>query len=311
MADNQIKALAIKVQTKDEPSGVQYAWDKIPQIQVFTKNIVIPEIAVDKDGNTSVDIGSIVSGMPTVYARANLFKNALDNVTDIKAEATGLMLFYKSLISEWKGFISCIALNYKDFEIERIHLSYTDGKTIIDTENIYEPVGAFGNVLFERKPLWCDQSLSNNADKIPFIDVIKFKGDVVGGTSPDSFLFTSVSYKIKEKLPFINVNNGKFIDPLQSELNFEELSNIYGYANHILNNIEKFRKNFNGLADSLKPDYSNLSGCIQNWMTDMLKYQEKKGYPRLDRPTPPEVGSIFEYPFNLLFNYSTELFGLD
>ncbi|WP_366183620.1 hypothetical protein [Flavobacterium ovatum] len=311
MADNQIKALAIKVQTKDEPSGVQYAWDKIPQIQVFTKNIVIPEIAVDKDGNTSVDIGSIVSGMPTVYARANLFRNALDNVTDIKAEATGLMLFYKSLISEWKGFISCIALNYKDFEIERVHLSYTDGKTIMDTENIYEPIGAFGNVLFERKPLWCDQSLSNNADKIPFIDVIKFKGDVVGGTSPDSFLFTSVSYKIKEKLPFINVTNGKFIDPLQSDLNFEELSNIYGYAKHILNNIEKFRYNYNGLEEYLKPDYSNLSGCIQNWMSDMIKYQETKGYPRLDNPTPPEVGSIFHYPFNLLFNYSTELYGLD
>lgn len=307
MAD--IKALAIKVHPKTEPQGVEYAWTKIPQLEVFTKNILIPEIAVDKDGNSTVDIGSIVSGMPTVYARANLFRNALDAITDKDADASGLMLFYKSLISEWKGFISCIALNYKDIQIDRIPLAYSDGKKTIDTENIYEPLGAFGNVLFERQPLWCDQSLSNNADKIPFIDVISFNGTVVGGTSPDCFLFSSVSYKLKEKLPFININNGKFIDPLQSELKPDELFKIYGYANHILNNIDKFRKNFDGLEDILKPDYSNIYGCIQNWMSDMVKYQVGKGYPKLDNQTPPEVGSIFRYPFSILFNYSTELFG--
>ena len=211
-----IKALTIN--SKTIQPGVKYAWDSLKELPNFTKNILIPEIAVDKEGNSSVDIGSIVSGMPTVYARANLFRNALDSITDKDAEVSGLMLFYKSLISEWKGFITCIALNYKDIQIDRISLSYSDGKKIIDTENIYEPIGAFGNVLFERQPLWCDQSLSNNADKIPFIDVISFNGTVVGGTSPDCFLFSSVSYKLKEKLPFININNGKFIDPLQSEL---------------------------------------------------------------------------------------------
>jgi hypothetical protein len=313
MADNKIKALAIKVDSKTEPPGVEYAWDKIPQLEVFTKNILIPEIAIDKDGNTSVDIGSIVSGMPTVYARANLFRNALDTITDKDAAVYGLMLFYKSLISEWKGFISCLALNYKDIFVERVHLAYSDGKKLIDTSNIYEPLGAFGSVLFEREPLWCDQSLANNADKIPFIDIISFKGNVVGGTSPDCFLFTSVSYKLSEKFPFVNVNNGKFIDPLQSNLKAEELLILYGYAKHILNNIDKFRKNFDSLDDSLKlkPDYSNIYGCIQNWMQDMVKYQQSKGYPKLDNQTPPEVGNLFNYPFSILFNYSTELYGAE
>lgn len=147
MTDNKIKALAIKVKSSATPPGVEYEWAKLPQIQDFTKSIIIPEIAVDNDGNTSVDIGSIVSGMPSIYARANLFKSALDNVTDLKADASGLMLFYKSLISEWKGLISCMALNYKDLEIERLHLAYSDGKNIAETSNIYEPVGAFANVL--------------------------------------------------------------------------------------------------------------------------------------------------------------------
>ena len=309
MADNKIKALAIKVQQKAEPQGVEYAWDKIPQLEVFTKSIIIPEIAIDKEGNSAVDIGSIVSGMPTVYARANLFRNALDAVTDKDAETSGLLRFYKSLISEWKGFIACIALDYKDIQVDRVHLAYSDGKRIGDTINIYEPLGAFGNVLFERQPLWCDQSLSNNEDKIPFIDVISFKGNVVGGTSPDCFLFSSVSYRIKEKLPFVNINNGKFIDPLQSELKPDELFKIYGYAKHIQSHIDRFKKNFDGLEDFLRPDYSNIYGCIQNWMSDMVSYQQARGYPKLDDQTPPEVGSIFNYPFSLLFNYSTDLYG--
>ena len=312
MAENKIKALAIKVQPKDEPSGVKFEWDKIPQLEVFTKNIIIPEIAIDKDGNTSVDIGSIVSGMPTVFARADMFRNALDNVTDLKAEATGLMLFYKALINEWKGFVSCIALNYKDLEIVPVHLTYSDGKNIIDTSNIYEPTGAFGNVLFERKKLWCNLTLPDR-DQIPFINVIKFNKEVVGGTSPDSFLFTSVSYNIKEKLPFIK--SGKFIDPFQdknADLNPTEVAKIYGYAKHILLNINKFEQNFKGLSEYLRPkNYGNISTCIQDWMAEMVQYQEAKRYPKLENQTPPEVGSMFEYPFSLLFNYSTELYGVD
>ena len=44
-------------------------------------------------------------------------------------------------------------------------------------------------------------------------------------------------------------------------------------------------------------------------MTDMVRYQSEKGYPKLDNQTPPEVGSIFRYPYSILFNFSTELFG--
>jgi len=254
-------------------------------------------------------LGSIVSGMPTVFARANLFKNAIDTVTDKDAEASGLLLFYKSLISEWKGLISCIALNYKDIEINRVSLAYSDGKEVSETANIYEPIGAFGNVLFERKQLWCDQDLANNDKSVPFIDVISFNKNVVGGTSPDSFLFTSVGYKIDEKFPFINYKNGKFIDPLSSDLKPEELNNIYGYAKFILKNINKFENNFNNINELLKPNFSNIYGCIQNWMQEMVKYQQSKGFPRLENQSPPEVGTLFQNPFGHLFNYSTQLFG--
>lgn len=306
---NKTKALTIKVHPKTALQGVQFAWDKIPQLEVFTRNIIIPEIAVEQDGGATANIGMLVSGIPTVFARASLFENALNNIIDKDADASGLMLFYKSLVSEWKGFISCIALNYKDVEVNRVPLVYSDGKKIHDTENIYEPTGAFGNALFERQPLWCDQSLADNAEKVPFIDVISFKGNVVGGTSPDCFLFTSASYNIKGKYPFINIQSGRFVDPLKSDLRPEELRSIYGYARHILENIQQFKQHFSHLPADLRPSYENISACLQDWIKDMVRYQEQRNLARLDNHHPPEVGSLFTLPFSKLFNYSTLLFG--
>lgn len=311
MAEKTLKALAIK--SKSNPPGKsEYKWDVIPEIDNFTKGIVIPELGIEKDGTAKVDIGAIVSGMPTVYARANLFKNALDNVTDKDAEASGLMLFYKNLINEWRGLISCIALNYKDIEIQRLRLQYSDGKSIFETENIYEPLGAFGNMLFERKPLWCDQTLATNDEKIPFIDVITFNGQVIGATSPDSFIFTSVGYKLSEKLPFVNVNNGKLIDPLLSDIQPEQLLAIHAFVHHIINKIDAFKNTFNNLENFLKPNYSSVYGNLQDWLKEMDVYASKRSWPLPSQKpgSTPEVNK-FLAPFSILFNHSTELYGLE
>lgn len=311
MAEKTLKALAIK--SKSNPPGKsEYKWDVIPEIDNFTKRIVIPELGIEKDGTAKVDIGAIVSGMPTVYARANLFRNALDNVTDKDAEVSGLMLFYKSLINEWRGLISCIALNYKDIEIQRLRLQYSDGKNIFETENIYEPLGAFGNMLFERKPLWCDQTLATNEEKIPFIDVITFKGQVIGATSPDSFLFTSVGYKLTEKLPFIDVNNGKLTDPRLSDMQREQLLAIHAFVQHIVNKIDQFKNTFNNLETFLKPNYSSISGNLSDWLKEMDAYASTRGWvmPSQKPGSIPEV-NIFSAPFSTLFNHSTELYGLE
>jgi hypothetical protein len=233
----------------------------------------------------------------------------MNNVRDKDATASGLVLFYKSLLNEWKGFISCLALNYKDISIQRVELAYSDGKQVAETGNIYEPKGAFGNALFEKKPFWCDQSLANNANKVPFIDIISYKGQVVGGTSPDCFLFTSVSYRIGDRLPFVDIGTGRFTDPLRSELKPEELFKIYGYANHILKNIESFRNHFGKLDGAFRPDYSNVSVVVRAWMDEMVAYQQAKNFSKLDQQTPPEVGSLFQEPFAKLFNYSTILYG--
>lgn len=309
MAEKALKALAIK--SKSNPPGtLEYKWDKIPSIDNFTKDIIIPELGIEKDGTSKVDIGAIVSGMPTVYARANLFRNALDNITDKDAKVSGLILFYKSLINEWRGFISCIALNYKDIEIQRIFLKYSDGKDIYETENIYEPLGAFGNMLFERKPLWCDQLLSSNKEQVPFLDVISFKGTVIGATSPDSLLFTSVSYNIQEKLPFVSSSSKKLIDPLKDELLPEQLLQLNAFVHNIINKLDSFKNIFNNVDESLKPNYSSIYGNLQEWLKEMDDYATSRNWtkPSQKPGSIPEVSNFFA-PFSILFNHSTELYG--
>jgi hypothetical protein len=304
MAEKTIKALVIKVDPKSEPGGIEYKWDSLTsRMPTFTRNIITPAIGIDKDGKSEVNISAIVSGMPTVFARSNLFLNALNAITDKTAEVGGLLGFYKSLVDEWRGFISCIALNYQNIRVRRIHLTYSDGKNITETNNIYEPKGAFGNVLFERKPLWSDMTQPANKEKIPFIDVILYNGQVVGGTSPESFLFTSVAYQLIEQAPFVNFKSKTFTDPLNSDLQPDQLNRLYGYVKLLNNNIQ-----FEGLTDLLKPRYDNINGNIQDWLKEMETFALKKGFKI--QAQIPEV-TQFERPFSILFNHSTELYGRD
>jgi hypothetical protein len=307
MANKNIKALVIKVNSSSEPAGVEYNWDSLTsRMPTFTKEIITPALSIDKDGKSEVNIGAIVSGMPTVFARANMFINALNAVTDKSEKVDGLLGFYKSLVDEWRGIISCIALDYSEIKVKRVYLAYSDGLKIDKTENIYEPKGAFGNVLFERAPLWSDQTKSGNTENPPFIDVITYKGQVVGGTSPESFFFTSVSYNLVENDVFVNVKSRTFTDPLQSDIQPEQLKTLYVYVKFIINNIEEFRKQFDKLDNILKPSYGNIQGNLQDWLKEMENEAGKKGF-KLDGVI-PEL-SCFEKPFSVLFNHSTELYG--
>ena len=178
--------------------------------------------------------------MPSVFSRANLFKLALDYISDEKEKTDGLLKFYESLIDEWRGLIACIALDYPNISVERIALTYTDGRQIDSTSNLYEPKGAFGNALFERKPLWALQGSSENTRTEPFIDVITYKGTVIGATSPESIVFTSVAYNLKEDSPWISVKSKRLTDPIKSDLTPENLKQLYGYVSWIENKINGF-----------------------------------------------------------------------
>ena len=305
MADN-LTPLVIKVKSRSIPNGNQDIWNDIgQQINTFTRDIVTPALGDD-------NMGTIVSGMPTIFARANLFKLAIDYVNEADKVDDGLLKFYKQLVDEWRGFIACIAIDYAHVEAERISLEYSDHLPIGETANIYEPKGAFGNMLFERRPLWCDQDVAENEKKIPYINVVKYRGKVVGGTSPESLLFTSVAYRVEDNAdhqPFIDVNTKKFTDPLKSKMNQEQLQQLYGYVKHILNrSLPEFVKMYAGLPDDIRMDPVNVTNNLQRWKEEMEQFAAANGM-KLDSASVPQVSCFSQSAFRVLFNYSTQMYG--
>ena len=107
MSEKQNKPLVIKVAPGSIPGGMPGKWnDLTDQMPTFTKDIITPEFDLE-----SGNIGQVISGMPSVFSRANLFKLALDYISDEKEKTDGLLKFYESLIDEWRGLIACIALD--------------------------------------------------------------------------------------------------------------------------------------------------------------------------------------------------------
>ena len=306
MSDIQNKPLVIDVESRSVPSGTPGQWtDFSGQMEAFTGDIIIPKFDLAR-GN----ISQIVSGMPSVFSRANLFKLAMKYAVDDSAEVEGLLRFYQSLIDEWRGLIACIALEPNHIKVKRIKLEYSDGKSIDTTDNIYEPKGAFGNVLFERKILWSQQGLSENEKEnpTPFLDVIIYKDQVVGATSPESLFFTSVSYTLEnENQPF--VKEGRFTDPLKSDIKPEDLKNLFGYLKVVENGLGNFVDYYHELPTELRPQKTLLNGTLSKWINAIKARATEKGID-LDNAGAQPV-EFFQEPFSRAFNCSDKLYGVE
>ena len=93
MAD--CKPLVISVQPKSVPNGGPNEWrDMTAQIHVFTRDIITPDITSD------ADVTAMVSGIPTVFARANMFNTALSYASSIKGNTSAINQYYLGLVDE-------------------------------------------------------------------------------------------------------------------------------------------------------------------------------------------------------------------
>lgn len=302
MAD--CKPLVISVQPKSVPNGGPNEWrDMTAQIHVFTRDIITPDITSD------ADVTAMVSGIPTVFARANMFNTALSYSNSIKGNTSALNQYYLGLVDEWRGAIACIALDSNAIDVRTIELGYSDGKDYKDTANIYEPKGAFGNMLFERKQAWCSQKVSQNEKVVPFINVIKINGKVVAGTSPDTLLFTSANYKLAQGKPYVDVTTGKFTDPQKSNLTAEQWLSLYAYVDNLIKKIPALANYYTPVGKKSLVDYSNVSQNLTTWLKEIKDNILKKGYD-LEKASALPVNS-FKEPFDKIFNFTDELYALN
>ena len=290
----------------DTPPPKERKWNDFSSfIATFTKGISTS--GVDKKDVAS--LSSVVSGMPTVFARAQMFRKALDNVADDHIKNSSLIDFYRHLISEWRGLITCIALNQDKLSIRRIELEYSDGLEIDKTTNIYEPKGSFGNMLFEKGDnLWKD---TNDPLSKKFMDVIIYrKADgkkiTLGGTTPESIFFTGVSYNLSgENAPYIRATPGdgrkiasiaKLVDPIPlKKIDQEALKKLHGYVTHIVSKIPDLESVYTKTGFVPNGFYERLRRNLSAWLSEMDAFRQEKNWPQFETIEIPQV-NIFQKP---------------
>lgn len=302
------KQLIIDVKQTSLPPMKLNEWAIFDNFPAFIRDIETQTLS------KGINAGALVSGIPTAFARVDLFKAALDQ-TGIPATSKNegeLMKYYQEIRNEWRGLIACIALDYPKISVKRINLEYSDHKPVEETANIYEPAGAFGNMLLERRELWCDQGASANERKTPFIDVIKYEGKVVGGTSPLTLLFTSTGYacRIDSERPYVNSVTGKFTDPLYSHMDQNQVVTLHAYVDHILKNLPRIGEYYSKLPNDLQPNYASLQQNLTDWKKEIEIYVDSKSFNLSYASTPP-VDVLFAEPFSSVFKYEDKLYGLE
>ncbi len=298
------KALVIDVVQRSKPIGEANQWNELTTASTFIRDIITPELG------ENANVGTLVSGIPTAFARVDLFKAAFNSLsTNEQTTSRNLVAYYSELVNEWRGFVAAIALDYTNIKVKRIDLAYSDGKTITETTNIYEPTGAFGNMLLERKERWCEQNVADNNVKVPYLNLIKYYNHVVGATAPESLLFTSSEYSVtEEELPWVDKRTYRFIDPLRSDLTQDQVISLYAYVKHLLDKLSGFQKYF---PQELDVETGGVRTNLEQWKRDIEEYARRYNHDAIEAGAIPPVELDFSGPFKALFNYKDLLYGAE
>lgn len=265
----------------NNPEGKWYIHDSI---KPFIQGIEAGDL--DKDTVSS----TLISGVPSPWARPKLFWFALDykQHTDSNIQQSGLFEFYETLIAEWRGLLAAIAL-FPD----RIEFS---NPIILDAKGKMADIpSAFGRMLLDERDLWIDQQKKNtNPDEKPFIQLIKYNGQLIGGTSPYSIFFPGIEYanlKSAGDIPWYK--KGRFNDPMNYIKDDEDkIQKIYLFIKNINANFAKYKE----CQGKFIPDLSGMIKHIRDWKNEL-----ETQYPKLQ-----QNGTIAKYP-NLKMPYGSLL----
>ena len=248
--------------TKSNPEGKWYIHD---QIKPFIHGIMAGDLDISQVSST------LISGVPTPWARAKLFWFAFDYLQrqDTNITTSGLLDFYGILKDEWKGLIALIAL-FSD----RVSFSepiFMDPKE----SDLFEITGAFGRMLLEDADIWTDQhAKQRNPDELPYVQLLKYNGQVVGGTSPYSIVFPAVEYgNLKNTSDIGWYRNGKFEDPMRF-LDKDKTQKLYLFLKNINDKFAEYEDNINKSRTNNRLDLSGLKSYLRQWQQD-IERQEK------------------------------------
>lgn len=293
------KALLIPSNVQS-PNGATGVWNNIDNIaSAYIKGIQTGKLLDTINAQT---LQALISGVPSPWARAKLFKYALDCFGNpVTAAANGgLNQYYHILAGEWKGLLAVMALFPG-------RITFSAPLSLNTNGGQYDIASAFGRMLFEDADIWSNQNdLTKNPGAQPFIQLIYYRGKLVGGTSPLTAVFTGVDYSklgtLASDIPWYR--NGIFEAP-DRYLDPQQLQKLYHFVKNMNTNAQSFVNMVNSQRGN-KPNinFTQFQAVGQDWERQLQRLA--------NTPLQP-VGPIAKYnnleiPFKLLFDSNVPLY---
>lgn len=284
------KALLIQSYTTIN-TGIQGEWNELNMANSYIQGIQTGDILGTVSAQT---LSALISGVPSPWARAKLFKYALDTINNPNPNINngGLLNFYEILHGEWRGLLATIAL-YPD----RIKFSTPIKMDVRGGD--YDIASAFGRMLFDDKDVWCNQQeLVTNPDAQPFIHLIYYRDKLVGGTSPLTGVFTGVNYSELEGLTsdISWYRQGKFEDPTRY-FTPQQLQKVYLFVKNLNKNLANYESLINSQRNGkAQINLSGFKGMARRWEQELAS----KG-TNLRTVGPVAQYSSLQQPFTSLF----------
>ena len=292
------KALLISSEVQS-PNGTAGVWNNINNIaSAYIKGIQTGQLLDTINAQT---LQALISGVPSPWARAKLFKYALDSLGNPTAAAnSGLNQYYNILVGEWKGLLAVMALYPGRVTFSApLSLNLKGGQ--------YDIASAFGRMLFEDTDIWSNQEdLARNPEAQPFIQLIYYRGKLVGGTSPLTAVFTGVDYSdlgpLASDIPWYR--NGIFEAP-DRYLAPQQLQKLYHFVRNMNANAQSFVNTVNQQRGN-KPhiNFTQFQAVGQNWEQELQRIANAP----LQAVGPIAKYSNLEVPFKKLFDSNVPLY---
>ena len=291
------KALLINSEVVLATGTEQGSWSQMTQASTYIRGIQTGDILKDADART---LNALISGVPTPWARAKLFKYALDSLhKPDPSEAKGLTKMYQMLHGEWRGLLAVIAL-YPD------RISFSKPVVMNTKGGDYDIAAAFGRMLFDDSDVWSDQkALATNPDEQPYLHLIYYRSQLVGGTSPFTGVFTGVDYSKLDKASDIPwYRNGKFEDPMRY-LSPEQIQKVYLFVKNLASHAQQFERDINSQRGNNKTPIAldGFKNMIQKWQKEL----EAKGNNLREKGPVAQYGSLRQ-PFADLFDSKVPIY---
>lgn len=270
------------------------SWVEMKSLDGFINSIVTSD---GSENASSEQFNTLVSGVPSPWARIKLTKYALTSDLTDKDDKRILIECYRHMRSEWRGLMASYIL-FSDRFIASSPVPMS-GKKITETYGRFDARNILGDMLFNDGTLWKYTSdTGKNEDAAPKIQLLYYKDPdspdltLAGATSPYTIFFPSTNYSMsnavstsqkREEMFWID-DEGKFADPASERFrkHFDDVrtkkdfKKIVQFLRDIKECLPAYQESLlsiggNDIIDSMKDIGNTITTMAEDWIKDITK----------------------------------------